>query len=293
MSVTITLPPPLQGPNGEFYYCGASIISPKYLASAAHCFYNLEDPEIDFDRDCKTPGICIATVREHDIFETEAGEKDITILAIHRPQGLWAPEGDLAIVELQEAVKLDEKAQIVKVANETLKVGDAVTALGWGIPFQPRAGLPEKLLSVRLNVSKVYAREGLTYTAVGKTKQGIPVDTCAGDSGGPLLAWREDAWRLYATLQGGGYNCETDRTVGDGVWNSLAKYNDWIQDFLDVLDLDCGVSSWSLWSQCSLSCGGGSRGRRREIISRPQGAGAGCPNLNDTQECNTGICPGI
>ena len=135
-------------------------------------------------------------------------------------------------MELQEAVKLDEKAQVVKVAKETLKVGDAVTALGWGIPFQPRAGLPDKLVSARLNVSDVDLESGLTYTAVGRNEFGTPVDTCEGDSGGPLLAWREDAWRLYATLQGGGYNCVTDRIAGDGVWNSLAKYNDWIQEFV-------------------------------------------------------------
>ena len=60
---------------------------------------------------------------------------------VHRPFGSVS---DLAIVELQEVVELDEKAQVVKVAKETLKVGDEVTALGWGIAFQQ--GQPDKLL---------------------------------------------------------------------------------------------------------------------------------------------------
>ena len=55
---------------------------------------------------------------------------------------------------------------------------------------------------------------------------------CAGDSGGPLLAWREGAWLLYATLRGGGYNCVTDRTLGDAAWNSLAAHSAWLQQFL-------------------------------------------------------------
>ena len=151
---------------------------------------------------------------------------------VHTPLVSFGSTSDLAIVELQEAVKLDEKAQVVEMANETLKVGDNVTVLGWGLAFQDIQ--PDKLLSARLNVNDVDLELGLTYTAVGKNKFGIPVDTCQGDSGGPLLAWRDDAWRLYATLQGGGYNCVTDRTAGDGVWNSLAKHSDWIRDIINT-----------------------------------------------------------
>ena len=73
---------------------------------------------------------------------------------------------------------------------------------------------------------------GFTYTKVGRTQLGIPVDTCAGDSGGPLLAWRDGAWLLYATLQGGGYNCEKDKTSGDGVWNSLAAHSSWLHEYV-------------------------------------------------------------
>ena len=135
-------------------------------------------------------------------------------------------------MELQEAVKLDEKAQVVKMANETLKVGDEVTVLGWGLAFQDIQ--PDKLVSARLNVSDVDLELGLTFTAVRRNEFNITVDTCAGDSGGPLLAWRENAWLLYATLQGGGYNCATDRTVGDGAWNSLAKHSDWIRDIINT-----------------------------------------------------------
>ena len=148
-------------------------------------------------------------------------------------------------MELQEAVKLDEKAQLVKVAKELLKVDDEVTALGWGIAFQQ--GQPAKLLSVRLNVSEVDPQLGLTYTAVGYNR--TPVDTCAGDSGGPLLAWRDGAWLQYATLRGGGYNCVTDRTLGDGAWNSLAAHSAWLQQFLGqqsrlVLSSTAGAAEW-------------------------------------------------
>ena len=125
---------------------------------------------------------------------------------------------------------LDERAMVVKVSNERLNRGDIVTTVGWGLAFQ--SGQPDELLKAELTVSDVDRAGGLTYTKVGRTQLGIPVDTCAGDSGGPLLAWRDDAWVLYATLQGGGYNCEKDKTSGDGVWNSLVAHSSWIHDFV-------------------------------------------------------------
>ena len=40
----------IRGADGLIAHCGASLIAPKYLASAWHCFYNA-NPDIQFDRD--------------------------------------------------------------------------------------------------------------------------------------------------------------------------------------------------------------------------------------------------
>jgi len=55
--------------------------------------------------------------------------------------------------------------------------------------------------------------------------------------------------------------------------------------------LNCQVSKWSDWSDCSLNCGGGKHTRNREIISLPKYGGETCPPLKDTQYCNTQPCP--
>ena len=134
---------------------------------------------------------------------------------------------------------LDSMAQLVKMAGERLKAGDLVLSLGWGQAFQgPRArtrAFPDKLLKVLLRVSDVDTSSDHTFTAVGRTNNtNIPVDPCDGDSGGPLLYKKDGEWQLYATLRGGGYDCEEDKTRGDGLWNSLAPHNFWISDVINT-----------------------------------------------------------
>jgi hypothetical protein len=59
----------------------------------------------------------------------------------------------------------------------------------------------------------------------------------------------------------------------------------------DVCPVDCNVSDWSNWSNCSVSCGSGWQERERNIITQPKGTGTKCPELTDTRACNTNVCP--
>lgn len=47
------------------------------------------------------------------------------------------------------------------------------------------------------------------------------------------------------------------------------------------------VKEWSNWTNCSQSCGGGLRNRSRSCLTPP------CIlNLNESEYCNTNLCPG-
>ena len=50
--------------------------------------------------------------------------------------------------------------------------------------------------------------------------------------------------------------------------------------------IDCTVSNWSNWSNCSDNCSG-TQNRTRTIMTRAQNGGTVCPALTETQACNT------
>ena len=57
--------------------------------------------------------------------------------------------------------------------------------------------------------------------------------------------------------------------------------------------VDCKVGDWSAWGHCNVTCGGGIKSKTREVIREAKHAGASCPALEETDECNTEECPGI
>lgn len=57
--------------------------------------------------------------------------------------------------------------------------------------------------------------------------------------------------------------------------------------------VDCELSAWTEWSNCSSSCGGGERLRTRGIKVQPQNGGAGCIGpLKEVKECGRQSCDG-
>jgi len=54
--------------------------------------------------------------------------------------------------------------------------------------------------------------------------------------------------------------------------------------------VDCVMSKWSGWSECSVQCGGGVQGRTRSILTSPKNGGLSCNTASETQPCKTGSC---
>jgi len=218
----------IQGARGREGTCGGALIHEKFFLSALHCF---SSEGFDFWKHCfrrgSTNNRCYAVIREHFVDSADLGEVRINIVSIYGA----SQSSDLVVGELERPVVLDSKAQVVVVSSEPLKSGDLVTTAGWGL-FGPTGHLSNVLRRTDLEVS-VGGEGEIVKTKVGRSRSGIPVDTCSGDSGGPLLKWSDtvDAFVLHATLNGGGYDCLLNSTDGDGVWNSVFPHIQWINNF--------------------------------------------------------------
>lgn len=74
---------------------------------------------------------------------------------------------------------------------------------------------------------------------------------------------------------------------------SDTNINEYIKNTIKSLPVDCKLSEWSQWGNCSKQCGGGVKLRNRTIITAPLNGGTPCPTLSESQVCNIQLCLNI
>lgn len=142
-------------------------------------------------------------------------------------------------------------------------------------------------------------------TSCGEEPQGNDRETefCSTVSCEPPVDCELSDWSPWSACSA---NCSgvknRSRTIetygrGDGVWCKGAlkeihpcnpKSDD---DCGVVLPVDCVLSDWNEWNECSATCGGGQHVREREIDRHPVGRGKTCDDpLSEIRECSPERC---
>lgn len=216
-------------------FCGATLISSRYVLTAAHCMA---------EQDPTNMRLLIASASLSN--KDEKGKLlEVERLIIH-PQYIKPERGyDIALIELKERLELTggmyTAEPITPALQEFMAEGTMTTMTGWGALYSGATTPPDTLQMVHSRITnhdncvQVYnalAPNNPLQNPETQLCAGVPeggVDGCQGDSGGPLFVRgtidAKPRW-LLAGATSWGEGCGIGKYPG--VWANVAVLYPWV-----------------------------------------------------------------
>merc|ERR1739838_539871 len=214
--------PLLHNDGSDFNFCMSSIISKRWILTAAHCLTSFV-----------FAGQVYGFLGAHDI--TSHGGESVYFdeMIIHSSYKSTASGYDIALLHTTEDIVFNDNVRAVCLPSDDalFDSSDVCVAVGWGRLYSDATN-PDTLYQVRLPVVNTTTCKS-TFSSLpdgvicaGDTENGGR-DTCQGDSGGPLTCYQAGSW-YHSGITSFGRSC--GQKGSPGVYTDMRSYNDWIEN---------------------------------------------------------------
>ncbi|XP_060088509.1 LOW QUALITY PROTEIN: transmembrane protease serine 9 [Heteronotia binoei] len=209
--------------NGE-HFCGATILTARWLVSAAHCFNELHDPSSWTayvgsvwlsNTGSSSAKAGVGHIVKHPSYNTETADYDVALLRLADP---------LVFTKYIQPVCLPAASHIFPPGKKCL-------ISGWGYLKEDFLVKPELLQKATVELldqtlcASLYTN-ALTDRMICAGYLEGKIDSCQGDSGGPLVC-KEPSGRFFlAGIVSWGIGCAEAKRPG--VYARVTKLRDWI-----------------------------------------------------------------